>query len=44
MTPLEAAWERVHREAARLRPTHLRTLFADDPARFRAALLRLSKT
>ena len=35
MTPLEAAWERVHREAARLRPTHLRTLFADDPARFK---------
>ncbi len=34
MTPLEAAWERVHREAARLRPTHLRTLFAGDPARF----------
>ena len=31
---LEAAWERVHREAQRLRPTHLRTLFADDPARF----------
>ena len=35
MTPLEAAWERVHREAARLRPIHLRTLFADDPARFK---------
>ena len=35
MTPLESAWERVHREAARLRPIHLRTLFADDPARFR---------
>ena len=34
MTPLEAAWEKVRREAARLRPTHLRTLFADDPARF----------
>ena len=34
MAPLEAAWERVHREAARLRPIHLRTLFADDPARF----------
>ena len=31
---LEAAWERIHREAARLRPIHLRTLFADDPARF----------
>ena len=41
MTPLEAAWERVHREAARLRPIHQRTLFADDPARFEAALLRL---
>ena len=35
MTPLEAAWERVHREAARLRPIHLRTLFANDPARFK---------
>lgn len=34
MTLLEAAWERVHREAARLRPIHLRALFADDPSRF----------
>ena len=34
MTSLEKAWGRVHREAARLRPIHLRTLFADDPARF----------
>ena len=34
MTSLEEAWGRVHREAARLRPIHLRTLFADDPARF----------
>ena len=34
MDPLEAAWERVHREAARLRPIHLRALFDDDPARF----------
>lgn len=34
MTPLEGAWERVDREAARLRPIHLRELFADDPSRF----------
>ncbi len=34
MTPLEAAWKWVHREAARLRATHLRTLFTDDPSRF----------
>ncbi|MDE0048049.1 MAG: glucose-6-phosphate isomerase [bacterium] len=34
MTPLETAWERVCREAARLRPIHLRELFADDPSRF----------
>ena len=34
MTSLEEAWGRVHREAARLRPIHLRRLFADDPARF----------
>jgi len=31
---MDTAWERVHREAARLRPIHLRTLFAGDPARF----------
>ena len=35
MAPLGAAWERVHREAARLRPTHLRTLMTDDPSRFK---------
>ena len=31
MSALAAAWERVHAEAARLRPIHLRQLFADDP-------------
>ena len=34
MTGLEAAWEKVHGEAARLKPVHLRELFALDPARF----------
>jgi glucose-6-phosphate isomerase len=28
------AWQAVHREAARLKPKHLRDLFADDPQRF----------
>ncbi len=34
MTASETAWERVRREAGRLREVHLRTLFAGDPARF----------
>jgi glucose-6-phosphate isomerase len=34
MTGLEAAWEKVHGEAARLKPVHLRELFAGDAARF----------
>ena len=34
MTGLEAAWEKVQGEAARLKPVHLRELFALDPARF----------
>ena len=33
-TPLETAWERVRREAARLRQIHLRDLFANDPSRY----------
>ena len=34
MTELETAWEKVHGEAARLKPVHLRELFAGDAARF----------
>ena len=34
MTELETAWEKVHSEAARLKPVHLRELFAGDAARF----------
>ncbi|MHA1529494.1 MAG: glucose-6-phosphate isomerase [Alphaproteobacteria bacterium] len=34
MTVLEAAWDKVHSEAARLKPVHLRELFAGDPRRF----------
>ena len=33
--PLETAWKAVHRQAARLRESRLRDLFAGDPARFR---------
>ena len=32
---LEAAWGQVHAQAARLKPIHLRDLFAQDRARFR---------
>lgn len=31
---LETVWRQVHDEAARLKPVHLRDLFARDPARF----------
>ena len=31
---MDAAWEALEREAARLRHRHLRDLFADDPTRF----------
>jgi glucose-6-phosphate isomerase len=40
-TRLETAWKRVHAEAARLRPAHLRELFAADPGRFRRLSVRL---
>ncbi len=33
MTELETAWGSVHDEAARLKPVHLRELFANDPQR-----------
>ncbi|RMF32941.1 MAG: glucose-6-phosphate isomerase, partial [Alphaproteobacteria bacterium] len=33
-TGLDSAWARVHREAERLRPIHLRRLFAEDSRRF----------
>ncbi|MGG7568499.1 glucose-6-phosphate isomerase [Rhodovulum sp. DZ06] len=33
---LDAAWKRVHAEAERLRPLHLREMFAADPDRFAA--------
>ncbi|MEM6622492.1 MAG: glucose-6-phosphate isomerase [Pseudomonadota bacterium] len=32
--PPDAAWSAVHAEAARLKPVHLRSLFAQDPDRF----------
>ena len=38
---LGAAWKGVEAEAARLRPVHLRDLFAADPARFAALCWRL---
>jgi glucose-6-phosphate isomerase len=41
MTGLEAAWERLRAEADRLRPQHLRDLFAADPARFGRFSVRL---
>jgi len=41
MTTLEAAWDKVHSEAARLKPVHLRELFAGDPARFDSLSARL---
>ena len=41
MTALEAAWEKVHGEAARLKPLHLRELFANDPQRFDTLSARL---
>jgi len=34
MTELETAWEKVHSEAARLKPVHLRELFAGGATRF----------
>jgi len=40
MSP-EAAWKKVHAEAARLRGVHLRDLFAADPSRFKALSARL---
>ncbi len=41
MTALETAWHKVNAEAARLKPTHLRDLFAGDPARFYTLSARL---
>ena len=41
MTQLDAAWESVHDAARRLRGRHLRSLFADDPNRFRRFSVRL---
>jgi len=41
MRKLETAWETVHGEAARLKPVHLRDLFAQDPARFDTLSARL---
>ncbi|MHA1537694.1 MAG: glucose-6-phosphate isomerase [Alphaproteobacteria bacterium] len=41
MTTLEAAWDKLHDEAARLKPIHLRDLFAADPARFDTLSARL---
>ncbi|HUF87877.1 MAG TPA: glucose-6-phosphate isomerase [Thermohalobaculum sp.] len=40
MTP-EDAWRQVHAEAERLRPVHLRALFAADPDRFASLSFRL---
>ena len=41
MTGLETAWEKLHGEAARLKPLHLRELFAQDPQRFDTLSARL---
>ena len=41
MTGLETAWEKLHGEAARLKPLHLRELFANDPQRFDSLSARL---
>jgi glucose-6-phosphate isomerase len=41
MTEPESAWKSVHGEAARLKPIHLRDLFARDPARFDTLSARL---
>ena len=41
MTDISACWDDVHREAARLKPLHLRQLFAADPNRFDRLSVRL---
>ena len=41
MTALEAAWDKLHSEAARLKPVHLRELFAADAGRFDTLSARL---
>jgi glucose-6-phosphate isomerase len=42
MTATGAAWEKVNAEAARLKPVHLRDLFANNPARFDTLSVRLN--
>ncbi len=41
MSEIENAWAAVRREAARLKPVHLRTLFAEDSERFALMSARL---
>ncbi len=41
MSEIENAWAAVRREAARLKPVHLRTLFAEEPERFALMSARL---
>ncbi len=41
MTDISRCWNDVHREAARLKPLHLRQLFAIDPNRFDRLSVRL---
>ena len=41
MTDINGCWDDVHREAARLKPLHLRQLFAADPDRFDRLSVRL---
>ena len=41
MTDISGCWDDVHREAARLKPLHLRDLFDADPHRFERLSVRL---
>ncbi len=41
MTDISGCWDDVHREAARLKPLHLRDLFDADPHRFERLSIRL---
>ena len=41
MTDVSRCWDDVYREAARLKPLHLRQLFDDDPHRFDRLSFRL---